>query len=123
MTEITERNFDKEVLECQLPVFACFITRWCRSCYATCLFADQLVEKYDGRVKFVKVDVGEIPHVIAGYRISAVPTILIFKDSQPVKKLLGFQNRSSLRRLLSSVTDENETTGTVWVLGGSRALH
>jgi len=41
MKEITERDFDKEVLECELPVFACFTTEWCHSCYPTCLFADQ----------------------------------------------------------------------------------
>jgi thioredoxin 1 len=123
MTEITDRDFNKEVLECELPVFVCFITRWSRSSYATCLFADKLATEYDGRVKFVKLDVGEIPRVIAGYRISAVPTILIFKDSQSVKKLIGFQNRSSMRLLLNSVTDDDETTGTVRVLGGIRALY
>ena len=110
--EITEQDFDKEVLEGKLPVFACFTTEWCHSCYPTCLLADELSNEYEGRVKFVKIDVGKIPHVSAGYRIVAVPTILIFKDAQPVKTLLGFQNRSSLRRLLNSVTGENNTAVT-----------
>jgi len=106
--EITDQHFDKEVLECELPVFACFTTRWCASCYPTCLFGDELTNEYEGRVKFVKVDVETIPHVSAGYRIIAVPTILIFKDAQPVKTLLGIQDRRSLRALLNSVANESD---------------
>ena len=108
MIEINERDFDKEVLECKLPVFTCFTTKWCHSCYPTCLFGDELANEYEGRVKFVKVDVEGIPHISAGYRIIAVPTILIFKDSQPVKTLLGFQDKRSLRALLNSVTNESD---------------
>jgi len=110
MEMITERDFDKEVLQSKLPVFACFVTRWCHSCYPTCLFADELEKSYQDKVKFVRVDVGEIPHIAAGYRIVAVPTILIFKDSQPVKTLLGLQETRSLRRLLESVIEKDEIT-------------
>jgi len=108
MVEITDRDFDKEVLECELPVFACFTTKWCHSCYPTCLLGDELANEYEGRVKFVKVDVEEIPHVSTGYRITAVPTILIFKNSKPVRTLLGFQDRRALRALLDSVTNESD---------------
>ncbi|HEY50969.1 MAG TPA: hypothetical protein G4O20_04105 [Dehalococcoidia bacterium] len=105
MEMIAEQDFDSEVLQSKSLVFACFVTRWCRSCYPTCLFADELEKAYHGRVKFVRVDVGEIPRLSAGYRIMAVPTILLFKDSQPVKRLLGFQDLQSLRRLLESVIE------------------
>jgi thioredoxin 1 len=108
MKEITDRDFKREVLECQIPVFTCFTTKWCHSCYPTCLFGDEMANKYEGRVKFVKVDVETIPHVSAGYRIIAVPTILIFKDAQPVKTLLGIQDRRSLKALLNSVTNESD---------------
>jgi len=108
MIEINERDFDKEVLGCKLPVFTCFTTRWCHSCYPTCLLGDDLANEYEGRVKFVKVDVEKIPHVSTGYRITAVPTILIFKNSKPVRTLLGFQDRRSLKALLDSVTNESD---------------
>jgi thioredoxin 1 len=104
MVEITERNFDNEVLECELPVFACFTTQWCHSCYPTCLFADQLVREYDGHVKFVKLDTEKCSNIAERYHVIAVPTILIFQNAQPVKKLLGFQDRGSLRPLLDSVS-------------------
>ena len=108
MIEITDRDFDKEVLECKLPVFTCFTARWCHSCFPTCLFADELVKEYEGSVKFVRVDMEKSNGIAEMYHIIAVPTILIFKDSQPVKKLLGFQERRSLRALLNSVTNESD---------------
>ena len=109
MTEITARDFDREVMECELPVFACFVTRWCHSCYPTCLLTEELAKDYDGRVKFVKVDIEESPEIAERYHIIPVPTILLFQDSQPVKKLAGFQERSSLRALLNSATAGKET--------------
>jgi len=103
MIDITDRNFDKEVLECELPVFACFTARWCHTCYPTCLSADELVKEYEGSVKFVRVDTEGSPDTSARYRITVVPTILLFKDSLPVEKLLGFQDHNSLKRLLGDV--------------------
>ena len=116
MKEITSQDFDKEVLECELPVFACFVTRWCQSCYPTCLFADQLVEKYDGKVKFVKVDIDKNPEVSARYQVVAVPAILLFQNSQPVKKALGFQERTELRQMLDSLMEEEELPKRNWKL-------
>ena len=100
---IMNRDFDKAVLQCKLPVFVCFVTQWCHSCYPTCLLADKLAEEYDGRAKLVKVDIEKSPEVAASYRIIAVPTILLFRDSQVVKKLIGFQDRITLRGLLEIV--------------------
>jgi thioredoxin 1 len=117
MIEITERDFEKEVLECGLPVFACFTTQWCHSCYPTCLFADQLVKEYDGHVKFVRLDTEKCPGIAEKYHVIAVPTILIFQNAQEVNRLLGFQDRSSLRPLMNSVTGRNETTERLGYLG------
>jgi len=48
LTDITEQNFDDEVLNSDLPVFTCFITSWCHSCYPTCLAADELAGEGKG---------------------------------------------------------------------------
>jgi thioredoxin 1 len=104
MIEISERNFDKEVLECELPVFACFTSTSCHHCYPTCLFADQLVKEYDGHVKFVRIDTEKSAGIAEKYRVIAVPTILVFQDAREVNRLLGFQDRSTLKPLLDDVT-------------------
>jgi len=107
MMDIIDRDFAKEVLKCDIPVFTCFTTRWCRSCYPTCLFADELVKEYEGRVKFVRVDIEKSPEIVERYNIMVVPTILLFQNSQLVKKLIGFQEIRSLRALLNSATGES----------------
>ena len=108
MMYITGRDFDKEVLECDIPVFTCFTTRWCRSCYPTCFFADKLEKECEGFVKFARVDIEKIPEIAERYNIMAVPTILLFQNSQPVQKLIGFQEIRSLRALLDNVINESD---------------
>jgi len=110
MNEIAGQDFDKEVLDCEMPVFACFTAQWCHTCYPTCLSVDQLVGTYESRVKFVRVDIEENSEIAERYHIIPVPTILLFQDSQPVKKLVGFQDLSSLKAMLNSVISENEAT-------------
>ncbi len=106
--EITDRNFDSEVLNSKLPVLACFEVEWSLSSCATCLFADKLAREYEGRVKFVKMDIEKSPEVSTKYHVIAVPTIILFKNSQQVKKLLGFQDLISLRGALNGVTAEED---------------
>jgi len=108
LTEISKQNFDEEVLNSKLPVFACFTARWCRTCYPTCLVAAELTEEYNSRVKFVRVDIEESAETAERYHITAVPTILIFQDSQVAKRLLSFQGRSYLRSILDSLAAERD---------------
>lgn len=110
MIEISEGDFSKEVLECELPVFVCFTTEWCHTYFSTFLFAGELVGEYNGLVKFVRLDTEKSPEIAERYHIIAVPTLLLFQNAQEVNRLLGFQDCSSLRPLMNSVTGRNETT-------------
>ena len=109
ITEITGQDFDEQVLKSELPVFACFVAQWCHSCFPTCLLADELAEKYQGKVKFVKINAEKSPEISDRYHIVALPAIILFQDSQPVKKLLGYQERTSLRDLLDALLAERQT--------------
>jgi thioredoxin 1 len=106
--EITDHNFDKEVLECEKLVFACFTTKWCHTCFPTCLIAAKLAEEYDRRVKFARVDTEESTETAKRYHITAVPTILIFQNSQTSKRLLSFQERSYLKHILDGMAAEQD---------------
>ena len=103
MIEITRRDFDKEVLGCELPVFACFTTSWCGHCFPTCLAIDELVNRYEGRIKFVRIDKEKAPEIADEYHITVVPSIILFQDSQITKKLLGYQDKVALRDLLDNL--------------------
>lgn len=104
MIEITNRDFEDEVLKCEVPVFACFTTRWCHSCYPVCLVSDELLTEYRGNVKFVRLDTEKSREIAEKYHVIAVPTIIIFRNAREVNRLLGFQDKSALKPLLDSIT-------------------
>jgi thioredoxin 1 len=104
MIEITDRDFKEEVLECESIVFACFITDWCHSCLPLRIVSSELKREYHELIKFVIINVEKSPETAEYYRISTVPTILIFRDSQPVKRIIGFQDRADLRDVIKSIS-------------------
>jgi len=108
LTGVTDQNFADEVLESALLVFVCFTAPWCRTCYPACLIADELAKKYEGKIKFVRVDAERSDEISARYHVRALPTIIIFQDSQPVKTLLGYQEPGSLKYLLGSLLAKEE---------------
>jgi len=103
LTEVTEQNFDEEVLNSKLPVFACFTTSWCRACFPACFVADELANRYEERIKFVRIDREKAPEISDEYHIAVVPSIILFQDSQMIKKLLGYQEERALRDMLEAL--------------------
>ena len=108
LTEVTEQNFDEEVLNSDIPVFACFTTSWCRACFPTCFVADELANRYEERIKFVRIDKEKVPEISDEYHITVVPSIILFQDSQMIKKLLGYQEERALRDLLDALSAGGE---------------
>ncbi|MDY6912556.1 MAG: thioredoxin domain-containing protein [Chloroflexota bacterium] len=100
--EITDQDFEKEVLQFDLPVFICFTTSWCGSCFPTCMFVSSIAEEYGEMVKFVRCDIERCTEVAKKYRIEVVPTIALFQDCEIVKKVTGFQEKQTLRHLLET---------------------
>ena len=103
MIDITEQNFDDEVLKSELPVFVCFITSWCHTCYPACFIADELARQYKGKIKFVKVDVERSPEISAQYQVRSLPVIITFQGSQVMDVLPGYQEKESLVGLLDAL--------------------
>ena len=103
LTEVNEQNFDEEVLNSDLPVFACFTTSWCGNCFPTCFVADKLANRYEGRIKFVRIDKGKVPEISDEYHIAVVPSIILFQDSQMIKMILGYQEERALRDMLDAL--------------------
>jgi len=101
MSPVTGEDFRDEVLDSSLPVFACFTTQPCESCFPLCLLARELAEEYRGKIKFVTIDAGEEADLADRYHVLSVPTAILFRDSRPAKRLLGFHHKSVLRNLLA----------------------
>ncbi|PIV99500.1 MAG: thioredoxin [Deltaproteobacteria bacterium CG_4_9_14_3_um_filter_63_12] len=87
--EITDGNFQAEVLDAELPVVIDFWAPWCGPCRAIAPLIEQLAERYDGKVKVGKLNVDDNPEVAQKYRITGIPSLIAFKDGEVVDQLVG----------------------------------
>ena len=87
--QITEQNFEAEVLKSEIPVMVDFGATWCGPCRMIAPYMDQLADEYAGKAKVVKADVDECGALAAQFGIRNVPTVLFFKNGEVVEKHVG----------------------------------
>ena len=87
--ELTDSNFQSEVLNSDMPILVDFWAEWCMPCKMLGPTIDQLAADYQGKAKIGKVDTDSNQQVSAKFNITAIPTVMIFKDGQLVRKFVG----------------------------------
>lgn len=100
---ITDADFQKEVLQSQTPVLVDFWAEWCEPCKMVGPVVEELSQEYNGRVKFVKVDVDANQESPSQFGVMSIPTLIIFKDGQPVKTLIGARPKDEFKKNLDEV--------------------
>jgi thioredoxin 1 len=101
VTELSDVDFESEALRASQPVLVDFWAPWCGPCRAITPVLHQLATEYAERVKIVKVNVDESPATASGYGVSAIPTIMLFKDGQVVDRFVGVQSKARLQEALT----------------------
>jgi thioredoxin 1 len=103
---VGEDNFQNVVLQSKSPVVVDFWAQWCAPCLAAAPVLEELEKEYDGKIDFTKVNVDENGPLAVKYGIAAIPTMLIFKDGQPVQQILGYRPKKELKKVLDEVLGE-----------------
>ena len=101
--KFTSANFDAEVLKSDMPVVVDFFATWCGPCKMMAPVIETLASEYDGKVKIGKLDVGENSDIAAKYGVMSIPTIILFKNGEAVKKTVGVQNKAVLENAIKEL--------------------
>ena len=100
--QITDANF-AETLQEGKPMVLDFWAEWCGPCRMVSPIMDELAEDYAGRVNIGKMNVDENNDIVAQYGIRNIPTVLFFKNGEPVEKKVGALPKNKLKELFESL--------------------
>lgn len=101
--ELTDENFQREVLESREPVLVDFWAEWCAPCRAIAPVVEQLAAEFDGQAKVGKLDVESNAGVPAQYGIRSIPSLFLFKDGQVVDQVFGVVPKKVLAAKLDAL--------------------
>ena len=104
---ITDAEFDAEVTQSARPVVVDCYATWCGPCRQLAPIVDKLADDYAGRIKFVKVNVDESPKTAQQFQVSAIPTLLFFKDGRLVATTVGLLGKQELGSKLDGLLQTN----------------
>ncbi|MGF7218132.1 thioredoxin 1 [Spirosoma lacussanchae] len=101
--ELTDDNFEQEVLKSTQPVIAYFSATWCGPCKAMNPLVEQVAEE-SPKVKFVKIDIDDCSEVSMRQGIRSVPTLYAFKDGQKKGSIIGLTMRDRIQQLVDRIS-------------------
>jgi thioredoxin len=87
--EITDANFEKEVLQSEKPVLVDFWAVWCGPCKMIAPVVEEIAKEYDGKLKVGKMDVDNNPEASMRLGIRSIPTLMVFKGGKVVEQIIG----------------------------------
>jgi thioredoxin 1 len=94
--EVSDINFDQEVLQSSIPVLVDFWAPWCGPCRALGPTIDSLAQELEGKVKVLKLNTDENPESAVRFRINSIPNLIFFKDGKPVDQLIGAVDKTKI---------------------------
>lgn len=100
--ELTDSNFNDEVIQADTPVLVDFWAEWCGPCRMVGPVVEELAGDYEGRVKVGKVDVDSNPQISMQYGIRSIPSLLIFKNGEVVDQIVGAVPKTHLQKQLDA---------------------
>lgn len=103
MIEITDSNFDDQVIQSSTPVLVDFSAEWCAPCKKLAPIVADLARQYHDRLKVGHLDVEVSPATAAQFGVMSVPTLIFFKEGRPAHQLVGPSSRQALEQAILKV--------------------
>ena len=100
LVDVTEANFDEEILQSETPALVDFWGDHCPACRQISPILEELADEHAGRIKIVKLHAAENPGVSARYSVLSMPTVLGFSSGEVVGQLVGARPKSAFEELI-----------------------
>lgn len=101
VVEVTDANFEQDVLKSAQPVLVDFWAAWCGPCKALAPIVDEIAASYSGRVKVGKMDVDKNNATPMRYGVRGIPTLLLFQNGQVKEQIVGYVEREKIEKALA----------------------
>lgn len=101
LKHLDDNNFDQEVAKG--VVLVDFYADWCGPCRMLTPIVEQLAKEMEGKMIVAKIDTDQAQNVATKFEVTSIPTLILFKDGQPVKRVVGLKDLDSLRKMVSAV--------------------
>jgi thioredoxin 1 len=105
MKHISDGEFKDEVLKSEVPVLVDFWAEWCMPCRMIAPVLEELESEYTDKLKIVKMNVDENPLIPTTYGITAIPTLILFKNGEIAKMVVGLRSKSDLKKIIDEVLE------------------
>jgi len=99
--QITSKEYDKEVNQSKIPVVLDFYADWCMPCKMMAPVFEKLSAQYEGKVKFLKVDVDSNPDLAGKFRVMGIPTLSIVHHGKEIERIVGFVPENTLKQKIN----------------------
>jgi thioredoxin 1 len=103
IAQVSDDNFDSEVLKSAVPVLIDFWAPWCGPCKAIAPIVAELAGEYAGKLKIVKMNVDDNPRTPARYGVRGIPNLILFKDGEVQQQIVGAVPKAHLVKAISTV--------------------
>ncbi|KWX66240.1 thioredoxin [Mycobacterium sp. NAZ190054] len=100
---VTDDSFSDDVLSAGTPVLVDFWATWCGPCKMVAPVLEEIASEKAGSLTVAKIDVDENPATARDFQVVSIPTMILFKDGQPVKRIVGAKGKAALLRELAEI--------------------
>jgi thioredoxin 1 len=101
-TSVTDASFEHDVLKSPVPVLVDYWAQWCGPCKMISPIIEESAKSYAGRLNIAKINIDENPKIPSQYHVRSIPTLMLFKDGQPVATQIGAVSKSQLSAFIEA---------------------
>jgi thioredoxin 1 len=97
-TVVTDETFNQVVLKADQPILVDFWAVWCGPCRMVAPVVDEIAREQAGKLKVMKLDVDDNQNTAMAYGVMSIPTLILFKNGQPVERIVGFRPKADMEK-------------------------